>query len=440
YSYIYHKIRHFSGHITVPGDKSISHRALMFGAMALGKTSIKNLLMAHDVMHTKSAMRALGADIVAPESSTEFSIQGVGVGGFKEPENILDFGNAGTGSRLTMGLVAPYDFSTTFTGDASLCKRPMGRILTPLQQMGVKAFGRSGQRLPLTLVGAEDPVPIDYTCPVASAQVKSAILLAGLNCPGTTFVREKIKTRDHTEKMLKFFGADIETYFEDDHYVIALKGYPTLEAQNIIVPADPSSAAFPIVAAIITEDSQVTIENVLLNPERAGLFETLKDMGADIEITNQRQQGGEDIGDITARSSRLKGIDVPKERVSSMIDEFPILCVAAAVAEGTTSMRGLEELRVKESDRIHAMVGGLKKIGVHVKEFEDGMDILGGDIIGGRHIETFMDHRIAMSFLIAGAVAQNSVSIDNGAFIATSFPHFDTIMNMHGLHIEEIAA
>ena len=433
---ISYPISKFSGVITVPGDKSISHRALMFGAMAIGETRISNLLSGHDVLHTKSAMEALGAKITQIDDSA-YHIIGAGVGGLTEPEQVLDFGNAGTGARLTMGIVATYDFTTTFTGDASLCKRPMGRILNPLSKFGAIAHGRSEQRLPLTLIGAHSPVPVTYTPPMASAQVKSAVLLAGLNCAGETKVIEKVKTRDHTEKMLAHFGANIETFYENGNYVSCLSGHATLRGNDVDVPADPSSAAFPIVTAIVTPNSEVTVTNVLLNPDRTGLFTTLKEMGADITIHNERLAGGETVGDITAKSSELVGISVPAERAASMIDEYPILCIAAACANGDTTMRGIDELRVKESDRIHAMVAGLKKNGVHVKEYDDGMVVTGGKIKGGAEVETFMDHRIAMSFLIAGAIAENPISIDNGAFIATSFPGFETLMNNAGMNIKE---
>lgn len=429
-------IRKFSGVITVPGDKSISHRALMFGGMATGTTKVTNLLSGHDVLNTKSAMEALGATITKI-SDSEYEITGTGVGGLKEPNKVLDFGNAGTGARLTMGIVATYDFATTFSGDASLCKRPMARILNPLAEFGATAYGRSEGRLPLTLVGAHSPAPITYTPPMASAQVKSAVLLAGLNCAGETKVIEKVKTRDHTEKMLAHFGANIETGFEDGNYISVLSGHATLRGKDVEVPADPSSAAFPIVTAIITPDSEVTVTNVLLNPDRTGIFTTLKEMGADITISNERIAGGETVGDITAKSSELVGITVPQERAASMIDEYPILCIAATHAKGDTIMRGIEELRVKESDRIHAMVSGLKKVGAYVKEYADGMVVTGGQIKGGAEVETFMDHRIAMSFLIAGTIAEQPISIDNGAFIATSFPGFETLMNNAGMNIQE---
>jgi 3-phosphoshikimate 1-carboxyvinyltransferase len=433
-------IRRFFGKITVPGDKSISHRALMFSTMALGTTHIKNLLCGHDVMMTKNAMQALGGRITQ-NADNDFTVTGVGVGGLKEPEHILDFGNAGTGSRLTMGICSTYDFTTFFAGDESLSKRPMARILDPLSLFGAKSYARIGGRLPLALVGAKNPVPVTYNSPVASAQVKSAVLLAGLNTAGDTKIIEDIKTRDHTEKMLSHFGAKIETVTENNRYIACLQGYPILKAKDIIVPADPSSAAFAIVAAIITPDSEITVTNVLLNPERTGLLTALIAMGADITIDNTRTEGGESVGDITAKSSQLQGIVVNSDNAASMIDEYPILCIAAACAKGTTIMRGIEELRVKESDRISAMTKGLVKIGVSVTEHHDGWEITGGDISGHNPddmIETFMDHRIAMSFLIAGSVSKKPIMIDDGAFIATSFPNFTALMNECGLHIESV--
>lgn len=432
-----HPVNKFFGKFTVPGDKSISHRSIMFGAMSIGETKIHNLLTGHDVIMTGNAMQALGANIEFKDNLV--TIKGVGVGGLKEPENILDFGNAGTGSRLTMGICASYDFTTFFTGDASLCKRPMNRILEPLSLFGTKSYARSGGRLPLALVGAKNPLPVTYESPMASAQVKSAVLLAGLNTAGETKVIEKVKTRDHTEKMLAHFGAKIETFTEGDKYIACLTGQPILKGQEVFVPADPSSAAFPIVAALITKNSSVTIENVLLNPERTGLFTTLQEMGADLSIDNIRLSGGETVGDITAKSSVLKGIIVPEDRVASMIDEYPILSVAASFAKGETIMRGIEELRVKESDRISAMVKGLKNIGVYVTEYEDGFTVTGSSTVkgGGDIIETFMDHRIAMSFLIAGSATENPIKIDDGAFIATSFPNFIALMNGSGLEITE---
>lgn len=427
-----------SGTITVPGDKSVSHRALMFGALALGHTKITGLLTGHDVLHTAEAMRCFGANITVDEKG-DYHIDGVGVGGLKEPNSALDFGNAGTGVRLTMGLCSTYGFTTVFYGDASLCKRPMGRILEPIRLFGTKSVGRSGDRLPLALVGTDNAIPVTYTLPMASAQVKSAVLLAGLHCGGETRVIETIPTRDHTERMLRHFGAKVEVTEEKGKNIICLRGYPTLSGADVIVPSDPSSAAFPIVAALITPDSKVTVKNVLLNPTRTGLLTTLQEMGANITIDNEHISGGELCGDITASTSELKGVVVPPERAASMIDEYPILCIAAACAEGKTVMYGIEELRVKESDRIAAMAKGLKANHIHVTEEKDGLVVTGGVLSGGVTIETFMDHRIAMSFLIAGAVSTQPIAIDNGAFIATSFPHFAEMMNTIGLKIEETA-
>ena len=428
-------VKSISGVITVPGDKSVSHRALMFGALALGHTKITGLLTGHDVLHTAEAMRCFGANIAVDEKG-DYHIDGVGVGGLKEPHCALDFGNAGTGVRLTMGLCATYGFTTVFYGDASLCKRPMGRILDPIRLFGAKSVGRSGDRLPLALVGTEYPVPVTYALPMASAQVKSAVLLAGLHCGGETRVIETIPTRDHTERMLTHFGAKVEVTEEKGKHIISLTGYPTLKAADVIVPSDPSSAAFAIVAALIIPDSKITVKNVLLNPTRIGLLTTLIEMGANITIENEHISGGERCGDITAQTSLLKGVTVPPERAASMIDEYPILCIAAACATGKTIMYGIEELRVKESDRISAMAQGLKANNIYVTEEKDGLIVTGGTLSGGVMIETFMDHRIAMSFLIAGAVSKQPIKIDNGAFIATSFPQFQELMNQIGLQIE----
>ena len=427
-----------SGHIRIPGDKSISHRSLMFGALASGETRISGLLEGEDVIHTANAMRAMGATIT--RDNDVYVIHGTGNGCLLEPEQPLDFGNAGTGARLTMGLVGTYAMKTRFIGDASLSKRPMGRILDPLRLMGVQVEASEGDRLPLTLWGAVTPNPITYRVPMASAQVKSAVLLAGLNTPGITTVIEPVMTRDHTEKMLVGFGADLEV--ETDHdgvRYIHLEGQGELHGQDITVPGDPSSAAFPIVAALITEGSDVTIENVLLNPTRTGLITTLLEMGADISFENKRQTGGEGVADIRVRSSRLKGVKVPKERAPSMIDEYPVLAVAAAFAEGKTVMEGLAELRVKESDRLAAVANGLKKNGVDCEEGKDFLVVIGDPSaknIGGGTVTTHLDHRIAMSFLVLGLGAAKPVTIDDKRMIATSFPEFMGIMAKLGAHIE----
>ena len=427
-----------SGHIRIPGDKSISHRSLMFGALASGQTRISGLLEGDDVIHTANAMRAMGAKI--KKDNDVYVIHGTGNGCLLEPEQPLDFGNAGTGARLTMGLVGTYAMKTRFIGDASLSKRPMGRILDPLRLMGVQVEASEGDRLPLTLWGAVTPNPITYRVPMASAQVKSAVLLAGLNTPGITTVIEPVMTRDHTEKMLVGFGADLEVETDNDGVrYIHLEGQGELHGQDITVPGDPSSAAFPIVAALITEGSDITIENVLLNPTRTGLITTLLEMGADISFENKRQTGGEEVADIRVRSSRLKGVKVPKERAPSMIDEYPVLAVAAAFAEGKTIMEGLAELRVKESDRLSAVANGLKINGVDCEEGKDFLIVTGepsAKNIGGGTVTTHLDHRIAMSFLVLGLGAEKPVTIDDKRMIATSFPEFMGLMAKLGAHIE----
>ncbi|MBH9995272.1 MULTISPECIES: 3-phosphoshikimate 1-carboxyvinyltransferase [Bartonella] len=427
-----------SGHIRIPGDKSISHRSLMFGALASGETRISGLLEGDDVIHTANAMRAMGAKIT--KDNDVYVIHGTGNGCLLEPEQPLDFGNAGTGARLTMGLVGTYAMKTRFIGDASLSKRPMGRILDPLRLMGVQVEASEGDRLPLTLWGAVTPNPITYRVPMASAQVKSAVLLAGLNTPGITTVIEPVMTRDHTEKMLVGFGADLEVETDNDGVrYIHLEGQGELHGQDITVPGDPSSAAFPIVAALITEGSDITIENVLLNPTRTGLITTLLEMGADISFENKRQTGGEEVADIRVRSSRLKGVKVPKERAPSMIDEYPVLAVAAAFAEGKTVMEGLAELRVKESDRLSAVANGLKINGVDCEEGKDFLIVTGepsAKNIGGGTVTTHLDHRIAMSFLVLGLGAGKPVTIDDKRMIATSFPEFMGLMAKLGAHIE----
>ena len=427
-----------SGHIRIPGDKSISHRSLMFGALASGETRISGLLEGEDVIHTANAMRAMGAKIT--KDNDVYVIHGTGNGCLLEPEQPLDFGNAGTGARLTMGLVGTYAMKTRFIGDASLSNRPMGRILDPLRLMGVQVEASEGDRLPLTLWGAVTPNPITYRVPMASAQVKSAVLLAGLNTPGITTVIEPVMTRDHTEKMLVGFGADLEVETDNDGVrYIHLEGQGELHGQDITIPGDPSSAAFPIVAALITEGSDITIENVLLNPTRTGLITTLLEMGADISFENKRQTGGEEVADIRVRSSRLEGVKVPKERAPSMIDEYPVLAVAAAFAEGKTVMEGLAELRVKESDRLAAVANGLKKNGVDCEEGKDFLVVIGDPSaknIGGGTVTTHLDHRIAMSFLVLGLGAAKPVTIDDKRMIATSFPEFMGLMAKLGAHIE----
>ncbi|WP_417688369.1 3-phosphoshikimate 1-carboxyvinyltransferase [Roseibium sp.] len=417
-----------TGTVRVPGDKSISHRALMFGALAVGRTTAKGLLESEDVLATADAMRAVGAKIARQDDGT-YVIDGVGLGSLLEPEGVIDFGNAGTGVRLTMGIFGTHDIAATFVGDASLSKRPMGRVLDPLRDMGTNVIARSGDRLPASIRGAKQPLPITYRVPMPSAQVKSAVLLAGLNCPGETTVIEPIATRDHTEKMLAGFGADIKVTVNDaGERVIKLQGQPELKPQDIDVPADPSSAAFPIVAALIVPGSDVTIENVMLNEHRTGLITTLIEMGGDIELMNKRSAGGEEVADIRVKHSKLKGITVPADRAPSMIDEYPVLAIAAAFAEGDTFMPGLDELRVKESDRLAAVARGLEANGIPCTETEDTLTVTGGaDQIGGGTVVTHLDHRIAMSFLVLGMAAHKPVTVDDGAVIATSFPTFTSL-------------
>jgi 3-phosphoshikimate 1-carboxyvinyltransferase len=423
-----------SGRAEVPGDKSISHRALMLGALAIGETTISGLLEAEDVINTARAMAALGA-LVERWRDGSWHVHGVGTGGFRSPDNPIDFGNSGTGARLAAGLIATSPLRARLTGDASLRKRPMGRIIAPLERMGARFDGADGGRLPLTLTGARDPVPIVYELPVASAQVKSAVLLAGLNAPGTTTVIEAVATRDHTERMLKGFGASIDVAEIDGRRHIAVTGERELRATALAVPGDPSSAAFAMVAALITRDSEIVLDGILLNPTRTGLFETLREMGADLSIDNRRESGGELLGDIRVRSAKLRGVQVPAVRAPSMIDEFPILAVAASFAEGTTRMAGLHELRVKESDRLAAIIGGLEANGVVCRSGDDWIEIDGGRVPGGGLVSTFMDHRIAMSFLIMGLAADEPVEVDDAAMIATSFPDFPQFMQRLGAEL-----
>ncbi len=412
------------GKLRAPSDKSISHRALILGASCVGKTTVSHLLEAEDIMATADAMRAMGAHI-EKTANGKWLIKGVGTGGLSQPEQPLDFGNSGTGVRLCLGLVASHNMTVEFTGDSSLSKRPMGRVLNPLADIGAHVIDNDTGRLPLTLKGARDPLGIEYTLPVASAQVKSAILLAGLNTPGIMTVIEPEATRDHTERMLSHFGAEINITPEDSGRRIELTGQPELVAANVAVPADPSSAAFPLVAALITPGSDILLKDVMLNPTRTGLITTLLEMGADITIVNEREEGGETIGDLQVFSSILKGVKVPASRAPSMIDEYPILSVAAAFASGTTHMAGLSELRVKESDRLSAIAAGLAACGVKHEESDDALIVCGAnDVPGGGVIETHMDHRIAMAFLIMGLQTQKPVTIDDGSMIATSFPGF----------------
>ncbi len=419
------------GSAEVPGDKSISHRALILGALAVGETRIHGLLEGQDVLDTARAMRAFGADVVE-HGQGDWSVHGVGVGGFAEPEDVIDCGNSGTGVRLIMGAMATSPITATFTGDASLRSRPMGRVTDPLALFGARAFGRHGGRLPMTIVGAADPVPVRYATPVASAQVKSAVLLAGLNAMGETVVIEREATRDHTERMLTGFGAEVVSEDTDEGRVITLTGQPELAPQSIVVPRDPSSAAFPVCAALIVEGSDVLVPGIGLNPTRAGLFATLIEMGADLTYENKRSEGGEPVADLRAKySPEMRGIEVPPDRAPSMIDEYPILSVVASFAEGRTVMRGVKELRVKESDRIDAMARGLEACGVSVDEEEDMFAVEGmgpGGVPGGATCASRLDHRIAMSLLICGMAAKDPVAVDDGGPIATSFPIFEPLM------------
>jgi 3-phosphoshikimate 1-carboxyvinyltransferase len=425
-----------TGKVRVPGDKSISHRALILGALAVGETRVSGLLEGEDVLNTARSMRALGAE-VERTGPFAWSVRGVGVAGFAQPEAALDFGNSGTGCRLVMGAVAGCPITAVFDGDASLRGRPMRRIVDPLELMGARV-GASGDggRLPLTLHGARDPLPILYRTPVASAQIKSAVLLAGLSAPGITTVIESEASRDHTELLLKHFGAQIISVREGSHgRKIALTGQPELRGAQIVVPADPSSAAFPIVAALIVEGSDIVLSDVMTNPLRTGLFTTLREMGASIEESLVRGDAGEPMAQFRVRASRLRGVEVPPERAPSMIDEYLVLAVAAAFAEGTTIMRGLQELRVKESDRLEATAAMLRVNGVKVEIAGNDMIVEGrGHVAGAGLVATHMDHRIAMSALVMGLASDKPVKVDDTAFIATSFPDF--IPMMRGLGAE----
>jgi 3-phosphoshikimate 1-carboxyvinyltransferase len=424
------------GRVRVPGDKSISHRALILGALAVGRTRISRLLEGEDVINTGRAMRALGARVERVGAGT-WHVDGVGVGGFAEPKDALDFGNSGTGCRLVMGAAAGCPIVATFDGDASLRKRPMQRVLDPLTRMGAHPIRTAeGGRLPITLQGASDLLPIVYEPPVASAQLKSAVLLAGLGAPGATTVFEKEATRDHTERMLSHFGAAVAVEPVGTGRRITVTGQPELRPTEIIVPADPSSAAFPLVAALIAPGCEVIIEGVMTNPLRTGLFKTLGEMGGSIEPLDVRHEGGEDIADLCVRTSSLTGIEVPAARAPSMIDEYPVLAVAAAYAHGTTVMRGLKELRVKESDRLAATAAMLRINGVKVEIEGDDLIVHGrGHVPGGGRVETHMDHRIAMSALVMGLAADQPVQADDVGFVATSFPGFAAMMRSLGADV-----
>ncbi len=426
-----------TGSARVPGDKSISHRALMLGALAVGETAIEGLLEAEDVAATAAAMRRLGA-AVERDGDGVWRVGGAGLGGLGEPDDVLDMGNAGTGARLLLGLLATHPLTAVVTGDASLRRRPMGRVMEPLRRFGARFVGAAGDRLPLAVVGAAEPVPISYRFPIPSAQVKSAVLLAGLNTPGETGVIEPWPTRDHTERMLRHFGAELRVEpAEDGGRRITLSGQPELVGRGLKVPGDLSSAAFPMVAACLVAESEITLPGVGVNPLRAGILDSLREMGADITLSGERSEAGEPVADLSVRSAPLNGIEVPAERAPRMIDEYPILAVAAAAAHGTTRLTGLAELRLKESDRLGAIAAGLQANGITAEAGPDSLTIegAGGPVPGGGTVETRLDHRIAISFLVLGMAARAPVTIDDGAPIATSFPGFVALMNRLGARI-----
>ena len=418
-----------AGTIRVPGDKSISHRALMFGALAVGETRISGLLEGEDVLRTAAAMRALGAEVVQ-DAPGAWRVAGRGVGGLAEPADVLDMGNSGTAARLLAGILASHPFFSVLTGDASLRSRPMRRVTEPLAACGARFFSRAGGRLPLAVEGAADPLPLEYRVPVPSAQVKSALLLCGLNAPGLTRITEIEATRDHSENMLRHFGAEVVVEADGAARSITLAGQPELRAADVVVPGDPSSAAFFVVAALLVPGSRLRIAGVGLNPLRCGLFATLREMGADLVVENERLEGGEPVGDLIVAHSPLRAVVVPWERAPSMIDEYPILAVAAAFAAGSTRMRGLQELRVKESDRLAATAALLAANGVRVEIEGDDLIVHGGPPpAGGALVATHMDHRLAMSALVLGLAAASPVGVDDGAFIDTSFPGFVDLLN-----------
>ena len=426
------RARPLKGRVRPPGDKSISHRAFLFGLLACGETKVEGLLEGDDVLGTGKACEALGA-VIERLGRGQWRIRGPGLGAILPPRETLDFGNAGTGARLMMGVVGGHGITATFDGDASLRKRPMRRILDPLRLMGAQILSEAdGGRCPIVLKGARDPAPIEYRTPVASAQIKSAVLLAGLNAPGATTVIEAQASRDHTEKMLAHFGAEVTVAPEGEGRRVTLVGRPELRPTTVVVPADPSSAAFPIVAALIVPGSDIVVEGVMMNPLRTGLLTTLKEMGAHIEALDRRLEGGEEVADLRVRQGTLRGVDVPAARAPSMIDEYPILAVAAAFASGATRMRGLSELRVKESDRLAAVAAGLAAAGVDCAIDGDDLTVEGGRPRGGGMVSTQMDHRIAMSFLVMGLASLEPMAIDDVAMIATSFPEFRPTMERLG--------
>ncbi len=430
------KTEQFSGDITVPGDKSISHRSLILASQAIGHSTIAGLLEGEDVLNTGKILQQCGVKIEKIDNL--WHVDGVGIGGLSQPANVLDAGNSGTGVRLLMGLLATYDFPVTFVGDESLTKRPMKRVTLPLSQMGVE-IESDDNRLPITLKGNRQLVPIDYLSPVASAQLKSCIMLAALNVAGKTSVTEQSHTRDHTERMLTAMGAQVDVEAVSGGTKITLAGHPKLSRLDFKVPADPSSAAFLVVAALIVPNAELTIKNVLMNEARVGVFTTLQEMGANLTLTNESIHAGEPVADIHVKYSALKGVNVPAERAPSMIDEYPILSVAASYAQGITVMSGLEELRVKESDRLAAIVDGLKRCGVDVKNTDDSIAVNGNGKVqgGGEPVVTHLDHRIAMSFLVMGMRSEQPVTVDDGEMIKTSFPTFIKLMNECGANIVE---
>jgi len=425
------------GRVKVPGDKSISHRALIFGALSTGVTRITGLLESEDVVNTAKAVTAMGAP--AAKAGDAWEVKGRGVGGLAQPRAPLDFGNSGTGARLMMGVVAGHPVSVTMTGDVSLSKRPMRRVLGPLKQMGLQIAEEGKETLPLTLRGRADLLPIEYELPVPSAQVKSAILIAGLMAHGETTVVEKEATRDHTERMLRYFGADVRTVERDGLTRITVTGPAELRGRDVTVPGDPSSAAFLLCAALLSEGSDITVEGVLVNETRTGLYTTLKEMGADLEFLNEREEGGEPIADIRARSSRLVGVRVPAGRAPSMIDEYPVLACVAAFARGETRMDGLAELKVKESDRLAATAAGLAANGVEARVEGDTLIVSGeGKVAGGGTVATHLDHRIAMAFLTMSLASELPVTVDDTTMIATSFPEFRGLMERLGARYQGV--
>lgn len=437
------------GDVVPPGDKSMSHRALMLGALALGQTTITGLLEGEDVLATANALRQLGVRILRRDDGV-WMVQGVGIGGLAAPDDVLDMGNAGTAARLLLGILATHPHKAILTGDASLRSRPMARVIEPLSRMGAQFEAAPGGRLPLTVQGAHTPIPIDYISPVASAQVKSAVLLAGLNTMGATSVTEATRTRDHTERLLRHFRCDVSETETDAGTRITVKGWQDLRAADVSVPADPSSAAYPVVAALLAGEGAVTVRNVCLNPLRAGLYDTLLEMNAGLSIENRREEAGETVGDIVASAGALSAVNVPAARSASMIDEYPVLAMAAAVAKGTTRFNGVGELRVKESDRLSAVADGLAACGVTVRTGDDWMEIdgSGGAPVRGTGkgpgtgqestVATHLDHRIAMSFLLLGLASRDGVGVDDTAMIETSFPGFTEMLNRLGAKIEAL--